>query len=58
MAGVPAILEIIRTGLIQKVKGMGGVKEKLIFAAIARAKNRLYDGEQGYETEEAALGCW
>lgn len=35
---------------------MGGVKEKLIFAAISRAKNRLYDGV-GYEREEAALGC-
>ena len=42
---VPAILELIRTGLIQKVNGMGGLKKKLIFGAISRAKNRLYDGE-------------
>ena len=57
MAAVPAILEIIRSGLINKVSGMGGMKAKLIFSAIARAQNRLYNGEDGYETQDAQMGC-
>ena len=57
MAAVPAILEIIRSGLINKVSGMGGLKAKLIFSAIARAQNRLYNGEDGYETQDAQMGC-
>jgi long-chain acyl-CoA synthetase len=60
MAAVPAILEIIRTGLIQKVEGMGGMKKSLIQGAIARAKNSLYDGEPDYVSEPAGssmTGC-
>ena len=36
---------------------MGGLKAKLIFAAIARAQNSLYADEPGFETLEAELGC-
>ena len=60
IAVVPAILEIIRTGLIQKVEGMGGMKKSLIQGAIARAKNSLYDGEPDYVSEPAGssmTGC-
>lgn len=57
MAAVPAILEIIRSGLINKVSMMGGFKAKLIFSAIARAQNRLYDGEEGYEHQEPQSCC-
>jgi long-chain acyl-CoA synthetase len=57
MAAVPAVLDTIKGGLIQKVEGEGGPKAKLFFGAVFRALRKMDPGgDHSFHKERSGLG--